>query len=90
MLVAWEDARSGERDVYANHSDDDGVTFRPPELRLDVGAVGAPSPARFADARSPLLVTSASGARGVVVWLDHRTVNGVTGPNADAYASAFE
>ena len=90
VLVAWEDARSGQRDIYANHSADHGATFQPLELRLDVGAFGAPSPAGFADSRSPFLVTDASGARGVAVWLDYRTVGGITGANADVYANTFQ
>ena len=31
-----------------------------------------------------------SGARGVAVWLDYRTVGGITGANADVYANTFQ
>jgi hypothetical protein len=90
VFVAWEDARSGERDIYANHSFDKGTTFQPNDIRLDVGAPGAPSPVGGADSRSPFIVTNALGKRGIAVWIDNRTTAGATGLNADIYTSFFE
>jgi hypothetical protein len=90
VFVAWEDARSGERDIYANHSFDKGTTFQPNDIRLDVGAPGAPSPVGGADSRSPFIVTNALGNRGIAVWIDNRTTAGATGLNADIYTSFFE
>jgi hypothetical protein len=90
VYVTWEDARSGKRDIYANHSFDKGTTFQPLDLRMDVGMVGALSPAGGADSRSPFIVTNAAGARGVVVWADNRTAAGADGANADIYTNFFE
>ncbi|HZF50694.1 MAG TPA: MopE-related protein [Polyangiaceae bacterium] len=90
VFVAWEDARNGERDIYANHSFDKGTTFQPNDLRLDVGAPGAPSPPGGADSRSPFIATNATGKRGLVVWIDNRTTAGATGVNADIYSSFFQ
>jgi hypothetical protein len=90
VFVTWEDARSGERDIYGNHSFDKGATFQPNDLRLDVGQPGAPSPPGGADSRSPFITTNAAGTRGLVVWIDNRTMGGITGINADIYSSFFE
>lgn len=90
VYVTWADARSGQRDIYANLSFDQGVTFQPNDLRLDVGSAGAPSPPGGADSRDPRMLTNAGGARGVVVWIDNRTTAGVTGVNADIYSSWFQ
>jgi hypothetical protein len=90
VFVTWEDARNGERDIYANHSFDDGVNFQPLELRLDVGLAGAPSPLGAAASRSPFIVTDAAGTRGIVVWNDYRTSTGTNGANGDIYANRFE
>lgn len=90
VFVTWEDARDGQRDVYANHSFDDGVNFQPLELRMDVGMAGAPSPLGAADSRTPFIVTNAAGIRGVVVWNDYRTSAGANGPSGDIYTNRFE
>lgn len=90
VFVTWEDARNGQRDVYANHSFDNGVNFQPIELRMDVGTAGAPSPLGAADSRSPFIVTNAAGMRGIVVWNDYRTSTGTNGSNGDIYANRFE
>jgi Putative metal-binding motif len=90
VFVTWEDARNGQRDIYANHSFDNGVNFQPLELRMDVGTMGAPSPAGIADSRNPFVVTNAAGMRGIVVWNDYRTSTGANGANGDIYANRFE
>ena len=90
VFVAWEDARSGQRDIFANHSKDGGTTFQPLDLRMDVGMVGALSPPGGADSRSPFIVTNAMGTRGVVNWIDNRTAAGANGANADIYTNYFE
>ena len=90
VYVTWADTRAGQRDIHANHSFDQGVTFQPIDLRLDVGTAGAPSPPGGADSRGPQVLTDATGNRGVVVWIDNRTTAGITGVNADIYASLFQ
>ena len=90
VFVTWEDNRDGQRDIYANHSNDMGTTFQPLDLRMDVGNAAAPSMPGLADSRSPFLLTNAAATRGVVVWIDNRTAAGVTGVNADIYASFFQ
>ncbi len=90
VYVTWEDARSGQRDIFANHSFDAGLTFQPIDLRMDVGTAGAPSPAGLADSRSPFMVTNTTGDRGIVVWIDNRTTTGANGANADIYTNLFE
>ncbi len=90
VYVTWEDARSGQRDIYANHSFDAGTTFQPLDLRLDVGLAGAPSPAGGADSRSPFALANNAGTRGVAIWIDYRTTTGVTGTNADIYSNLFQ
>ncbi|MFT3764893.1 MAG: MopE-related protein [Minicystis sp.] len=90
VFVAWEDARNGQRDIYANHALDLGVTFQPFDLRLDVGLSGAPSAPGGADSRAPRMLTNAGGTRGVAVWIDYRTTAGVTGQSADVYANYFQ
>jgi hypothetical protein len=90
VYVAWEDARSGKRDIFTNHSFDKGTSFQPLDLRMDVGMAGALSPAGTADSRMPFIVTNAAGARGVVLWVDNRTVTGADGANADIYTNFFE
>lgn len=90
VFVTWEDARNGQRDIYANHSFDGGATFQPLDLRMDVGMAGAPSPAGAADSRSPFVMTNASGARAIVTWIDNRTSTGTNGANADIYTNYFE
>ncbi len=90
VFVTWEDARNGQRDIYANNSFDDGLNFQPNELRMDVGMAGAPSPLGAADSRSPFIVTNAAGMRGIVVWNDYRTATGTNGANGDIYANRFE
>jgi hypothetical protein len=37
VVVAWEDSRDGASDIYANVSDDAGVTFGAADQRLDAG-----------------------------------------------------
>jgi len=90
VYVTWEDARSGQRDIYGNHSFDAGTTFQPLDLRLDVGMAGAPSPVGGADSRSPFTLSNALGTRGVAVWVDYRTTAGITGVNADIYSNLFQ
>lgn len=90
VFVTWEDARNGQRDIYANNSFDDGFNFQPNELRMDVGMTGAPSPMGAADSRTPFVVTNAAGMRGIVVWNDYRTAAGANGSNGDIYANRFE
>jgi hypothetical protein len=90
VFVTWEDARNGQRDIYANNSFNDGLTFQPNELRMDVGMVGAPSPVGAADSRSPFITTNAAGMRGIVVWNDYRTSTGTNGANGDIYANRFQ
>ncbi|TKD01656.1 MopE-related protein [Polyangium fumosum] len=90
VFVTWEDARSGQRDIFANHSFDNGATFQPLDLRMDVGMAGAPSAAGAADSRNPFVVTNAAGARAITIWTDNRTTAGTNGANADIYTSFFE
>jgi Notch-like protein len=90
VFVTWEDARNGKRDIYANHSFDQGTTFQPIDLRLDVGNAGAPSPLGAADSRSPFIVTSAAGTRAVTLWIDYRTAAGTDGVNGDIYTNLFQ
>jgi hypothetical protein len=90
VYVAWEDARSGQRDIYTNHSFDKGTTFQPDDVRMDVGMMGAPSPAGAADSRSPFIVTNNAGTRGITVWIDNRTATGTNGAAADIYANFFQ
>lgn len=90
VFLVWEDARNGRRDIYANHSFDDGAAFQPIDLRLDVGQPGALSPPGGADSRSPFIFATQAGTRGVSVWLDNRRADGTNGPAADVYASFIE
>ncbi|MDI1445411.1 hypothetical protein [Polyangium sp. 6x1] len=87
VFVAWEDARSGQRDIFANHSFDGGATFQPLDLRMDVGTAGAPLPVGAADSRNPFVLTNAAGARALTIWTDNRTT---AGANADIHTNFFE
>ncbi len=92
VLVVWRDTRSGAGDIYANHSWDEGQSFQPRDLRLDVGGTtpSAPSAPGAADSQTPFLVAPGAGTRGVAVWLDFRTSAGANGQRADVYSSFFE
>ena len=92
VVVAWADTRNGRADIYANHSNDAGVSFQPIDLRLDVGgpSPSAPSAPGAAASQQPFVVGPGAGTRGVVIWLDHRTSGGGSGTNADVYANFFD
>ncbi len=92
VAVAWADTRNGRADIYANHSNDAGVSFQPIDLRLDVGgpSPSAPSAPGAAASQQPFVVGPGAGTRGVVIWLDHRTSGGGSGTNADVYANFFD
>jgi|GEM_PF-2422020 len=63
--VAWEDSRSGERDIRYNRSIDGGSTFPASDKRFDTDTAGA------ADSRA--LALECDGPRVCAAWLDART-----------------
>ena len=62
VVAIWWDERSGLADLYVRRSTDGGVTWGPPETRLDPGEPGA---AASRDAK-----LAVSGDRIVVAWED--------------------
>ena len=92
VFVAWADTRNGRADIYSNHSNDAGRSFQPIDIRLDVGgpSPSAPSAAGAVQSQQPFVLAPGAGARGVVIWLDHRTSGGGSGTNADVYANYFD
>ncbi|MCA8941354.1 MAG: hypothetical protein KDB80_02235, partial [Planctomycetes bacterium] len=64
VYVAWEDNRNGNRDIYANLSNDSGTTWRATDLRLDSNTTSS------FDSRKPQI--AADGNSVYVVWHDAR------------------
>jgi hypothetical protein len=83
VVVVYASARHATslwKDIYANFSVDEGVSFQPTDLRLDTGSlVGA------ADSLQPCLATTAN--RAYFAWIDLRTSPYTFG---DVYFSALE
>ncbi|MDJ0975172.1 MAG: hypothetical protein QNJ98_11975 [Planctomycetota bacterium] len=67
VVVAWQDARDGLFDVYANRSLDGGTTWLPQDARVDRDVAGT------ADSIAPRVCVRGGAAH--VVWEEHRTPN---------------
>ncbi len=90
VYVAWQDYRNGQPDIYGNHSFDQGASFQPLDVRMDVGTTGAPSPAGATDSRAPHIAANAAGDRMIALWVDYRTATGTNGYYADIYANYMQ
>lgn len=67
VVVAWQDARAGNDDIYLNISRDGGVTWKATDLRVDGG-----SPAGT-NARSPkIAISNSTPPRIYLAWEDDR------------------
>lgn len=65
VVVAWEDRRDGNSDIYANYSNDNGESFSSEDRRLDVG-----DDAGSANSFEPRVAMS--GENVYVAWHDER------------------
>ena len=69
VLVAWEDTRSGQPDIFVNVSLNGGATYRASSARADLGDLGGASPSF-----TPRIAVGTDGV--LVTWRDRRNGEG--------------
>lgn len=65
LYVAWQDARHGGQDIYANASSDFGQTWLPQEVRVNTGPPGE------AEAQFPQIAIDGNG-HAAIAWQEDR------------------